>query len=64
MFVGNVRIRPLANKIPLRGQPQPDSPGCPPEGLDRFDVAVRQIVGKRLTFDQLTGKTNTEAGLN
>jgi len=23
---------------------------------DRFDVAVRQIVGKRLTFDQLTGK--------
>jgi transposase-like protein len=25
---------------------------------DRFDVAVRQIVGKRLTFEQLTGKTN------
>jgi transposase-like protein len=24
---------------------------------DRFDVAVRQIVGKRLTFDDLTGKT-------
>jgi len=24
---------------------------------DRFDLAVRQIVGKRLTFDQLTGKT-------
>ncbi len=24
---------------------------------DRFNVAVRQIVGKRLTFDQLTGKT-------
>src|ERR1035441_7493795 len=23
----------------------------------RFDLAVRQIVGKRLTFDQLTGKT-------
>ena len=23
---------------------------------DRFDLAVRQIVGKRLTFDQLTGK--------
>jgi len=22
----------------------------------RFDLAVRQIVGKRLTFDQLTGK--------
>jgi hypothetical protein len=24
---------------------------------DRFDLAVRQIVGKRLTFEQLTGKT-------
>jgi hypothetical protein len=24
---------------------------------ERFDFAVRQIVGKRLTFDQLTGKT-------
>jgi hypothetical protein len=24
---------------------------------DRFYLAVRQIVGKRLTFDQLTGKT-------
>jgi transposase-like protein len=29
----------------------------------RFDLAVRQIVGKRLTFDQLTGKTATEAGI-
>ena len=27
----------------------------------RFDLAVRQIVGKRLTWDQLTGKTQ-EAG--
>jgi hypothetical protein len=27
------------------------------EDKDRFDLAVRQIVGKRLTFDQLTGKT-------
>jgi transposase-like protein len=27
---------------------------------ERFDSAVRQIVGKRITFDQLTGKT-TEA---
>lgn len=26
---------------------------------DRFDLAVRQIVGKRLTFDQLTGKAET-----
>jgi transposase-like protein len=24
---------------------------------DRFDLAVRTIVGKRLTFDELTGKT-------
>jgi transposase-like protein len=24
---------------------------------DRFDLAVRQIVGKRLTYDELTGKT-------
>jgi hypothetical protein len=24
---------------------------------DRFELAVKQIVGKRLTFDQLTGKT-------
>jgi hypothetical protein len=23
---------------------------------DRFDLAVRQIVGKRLTWDRLTGK--------
>jgi hypothetical protein len=23
---------------------------------ERFDIAVRGIVGKRLTFDQLTGK--------
>lgn len=26
---------------------------------DRFDLAVRQIVGKRLTFDELTGKPNS-----
>ena len=31
---------------------------------DRFDAAVRQIVGKRLTFEQLTGKTNSEARPN
>jgi hypothetical protein len=24
---------------------------------ERFDMAVRQIVGKRLTYDQLIGKT-------
>ena len=28
---------------------------------ERFDVAVRGIVGKRLTFDQLTGKTEPQA---
>jgi hypothetical protein len=27
---------------------------------DRFDIVVRQIVGKRLTFDQLTGKTQPQ----
>jgi transposase-like protein len=30
----------------------------------RFDVAVRQIVGKRLTFNQLTGKTESGAWPN
>jgi hypothetical protein len=29
---------------------------------ERFDAAVRGIVGKRLTFDQLTGK-NEQASL-
>jgi hypothetical protein len=24
---------------------------------NRFDLAVRQMIGKRLAFDQLTGKT-------
>jgi transposase-like protein len=28
---------------------------------DRFDLAVRQIVGKRLTFDQLTGRNLLES---
>lgn len=27
---------------------------------DRFDIAVRQMVGKRLTFDQLTGKMQVQ----
>jgi transposase-like protein len=31
---------------------------------DRFDAAVRRIIDKRLTFDQLTGKTNAEARPN
>jgi hypothetical protein len=28
---------------------------------ERFDIAVRGIVGKRLTFDQLTGKVEAQA---
>jgi hypothetical protein len=28
---------------------------------ERFDLAVKGIVGKRLTFDQLTGKTAAQA---
>lgn len=31
---------------------------------DRFDIAVRQIVGKRLTFDQLTGKNEPGVFIN
>ena len=31
------------------------------EDKDRFDLAVRQIVGKRLTWDHLTGKTQDTA---
>ena len=27
---------------------------------ERLDIAVRAIVGKRLTFDQLTGKTGSQ----
>jgi hypothetical protein len=30
----------------------------------RFDLAVRQIVGKRLTWDQLTGKADSNPVLN
>ena len=33
-----------------------DDAGAVLSDADRFDLAVRQIVGKRLTFDQLTGK--------
>jgi transposase-like protein len=33
-----------------------DEEGALLTDADRFDLAVRQIVGKRLTFDQLTGK--------
>jgi len=30
----------------------------PLNDADRFDAAVRQIVGKRLTYKELTGKTD------
>ncbi len=30
---------------------------------ERFDIVVRQIVGKRLTWDQLTGKEDATAGV-
>jgi len=33
----------------------------PLDDSDRFDLAVRQIVGKRLTYVELTGKTGGEA---
>ena len=33
-----------------------DEAGEPLKDFDRFDIAVRQIVGKRLTWDHLTGK--------
>lgn len=32
----------------------------PLDDSDRFDLAVRQIVGKRLTYSELTGKTGEE----
>ena len=31
---------------------------------ERFSIAVKRIVGKRLTFDQLTGKTESATCLN
>jgi len=31
---------------------------------DRFDLAVRQIVGKRLTYAELTGKTGDTTSQN
>jgi transposase-like protein len=33
-----------------------DADGVPLKDFERFDLAVRQIVGKRLTWDRLTGK--------
>jgi hypothetical protein len=31
------------------------------EDGERFDIAVRHIVGKRLTWDRLTGKVESES---
>jgi hypothetical protein len=31
---------------------------------ERFDMAVKGIVGKRLTFDQLTGKVEPASQVN
>jgi ISXO2-like transposase domain len=35
--------------------------GEPLKDFDRFDMAVRQIVGKRLTWDRLAGKSESAA---
>jgi transposase-like protein len=37
------------------------TPKAPVTDAQRFDMAVRQIVGKRLTYAQLTGKTQEDA---
>jgi hypothetical protein len=37
------------------------TPKNPVTDGDRFDLAVRHIVGKRLTFDELTGKVGETA---
>ena len=37
-----------------------DNDGEPLTDSDRFDLAVRQIIGKRLTWDEVTGKTASE----
>ncbi len=37
-----------------------DEEGEPLKDFERFDIAVRQIVGKRLTWDRLTGKIADE----
>ena len=34
---------------------------CATRDGDRFDFAVRQVVGKRLTYAELTGKENPQA---
>jgi hypothetical protein len=41
-----------------------DADGEPLKDADRFDLAVRQIVGKRLTWDRLTGKSGERADIS
>jgi hypothetical protein len=41
-----------------------DDEGEPLNDGQRFDIAVRLIVGKRLTWDVLTGKENPPASVN
>ena len=38
--------------------------GQPLKDSDRFDIAVRQMVGKRLTWDVLTGKDLDERAVS
>jgi transposase-like protein len=41
-----------------------DGNGIPLEDADRFDLAVRQIVGKRLTWTEVTGKDGKKPTVN
>jgi transposase-like protein len=41
-----------------------DVDGVPLTDSDRFDLAVRQIVGKRLTWAEVTGKVGNSAGVH
>jgi hypothetical protein len=47
---------PWAKSIASFYNHRKDEDGNPLKDGDRFDMAVRQIVGKRLTWDRLTGK--------
>jgi hypothetical protein len=41
-----------------------DVDGTPLTDGDRFDLAVRQIVGKRLTWAEVTGKVEEKPAVN
>ena len=49
-------FRYLMSKPPLQ---QPRTPDNPMNDFDRFKMAMSQIVGKRLTWDKLTGKNDS-----